>query len=416
VQPRSARFSGKSYLGGGGRAPPQATEAAASFRFSLHNLAEQRISHRHIAGENSLLYLSNLQYCPRVDISELIAQKPLPMAGSPFDDLVTRVEREFSILDKARRVSEGIASTAASLNWFENIERTINPAQSFCDDFIRPYEGISRTIGETYSKVFADANMAATGMLSEWKRYYELTLGQTVGEFYAKFFDYNRNLAAGIFSELQRYNELIRSITEQFSDDVFIDLELHLIDEGWYLSIDLPASVVLDLADLHDEQKFEEIEQWLRRFYRQKVNYVQPEILSAFPHRRRILESAFAAHRRREYALSIPVFLNQADGISSDLWQENFFRPRRSNRRIDKILQGRDSGLSVTVLRHLYQQGSLRASFKPGNSPTRLNRHAVIHGTSTDYDTEENSLRCIALLEFLMSLQPLFDRDSIDTR
>ncbi len=300
------------------------------------------------------------------------------MAGSAFDDLVARVERELGIADAARRACEGMASTVASLDWIEKIQRAINPTQLLYDQLIKPYE-------------------LAAYNITDW---------------YAKSFDYARAPMADIFSELQRYNEFIRSITEQFSDDIFIELESHLIDEGWYLSIDLPASVVLDLADLHDEQKCEEIEQWLRRFYRQKVDYVEPAVLSAFPHRRRILGAAFAAHRRQEYALSIPVFLSQADGISAELWQENFFRPRRSNRRIDQILEVRDSGLSATVLRHLYDHGSLRASFKPGSKPNGLNRHAVIHGTSTDYDTEENSLRCIALLGFLISLQPLFDRDN----
>jgi hypothetical protein len=330
------------------------------------------------------------------------------MAGSAFDDLVARVERESAIVDAAGRLSEGITAAVPSFNWLENIQRTINPGQILYDQSINPYNSFSREIGESYARLSDYANTIVTGVFSEWQRYSELALGRSIGESYAKLFDYAHDATTGIFAELQRYNELLRSITEQFSDDVFVELELHLISEGWYLSIDLPASVVLDLTDLHDDQKLEEIEQWLRGFYRQKVDYVEPAVLSAFPHRRRILESAFAAHRRQEYALSIPVFLSQADGISADLWQENFFRSRRSNRRIDRILDARDSGLSATVLRHLYEHGSLRASFKHGDKPSRLNRHAVIHGTSIDYDIEENSLRCIALLEFLVSLQPLF--------
>jgi hypothetical protein len=311
-----------------------------------------------------------------VDISDLIAQKSLPMAGSPFNDLVARVERKFAVVDAARRMSEGVATAAASRNWLENIQRTINPTQILYEQLTKSYE---------FARPFVEPH--------------------------TKFLDYARGPAAGIFSEFQRYNDLFRSFTEQFFDDGFIELELHLINEGWYLSIDLPPSAVIELADLHDEQELKEIDKWLRKFYRERVDQVESAVLSVFPRRCHILEPAFLAHRRKEYALSIPVFLIQIDGISAELWRENFFRTGRSNRQIYRMLQTGDFSVSATVLRHLYERGCLRASFEPGARPSGFNRHAILHGTSTDYNTEENSLRCIALLEFLISLQPLFVGD-----
>jgi hypothetical protein len=367
-------------------------------------------SNRMFEGRTSKVAFPLLATCIRssMDVSELIRQTALRTAGATFYDLAARVKHEFAMADKIRRACGGVAAAAASLNWMDELQSTINPMQALYGNVGNPFTNWSSTVPGLHSQVIGGLQSPVAPSFAEWQRSTGITYFQAARELQSRLFDYLESPMTKLLRETERLQELFHSIAEQFSDDVFIELELHLIDRGWYLSIDLPASVVCDLADLHDEQKFEDIERSLRNFYRRKIDFVEPDILAVFPQRARILKLAFAAHRRREYALSVPVLLTQADGISAELWSENFFRTRRSNRQIDRMLEKDDLSLSGTVLRHLYKQGSLRAPFRPKTPPKRFNRHAILHGMSLDYDTEENSLRCIALLEFLMSLQPVF--------
>jgi len=221
-------------------------------------------------------------------------------------------------------------------------------------------------------------------------------------------------IATVVAETLPLWQSYIRDIIDHASDDLFEDLELYLISEGWYVSGEVPAGLVLKLADMHDARDFAGIENLLQRFYSQRIQEVEDLLTLNFPDRQRILTAAFTAHRSKAFAVSIPTFLAQADGISQELWKENFFRTARSNRRLFGRIKSQFDSMSPTVRRHLKEKGALRADFRSGEAVRRLNRHAVLHGTSVDYDTEANSLRCIALLHFLASLTDIFSVELSD--
>jgi hypothetical protein len=298
----------------------------------------------------------------------------------------------------------------SSWNQYLGIDKTVMGIQAGLDKYVA-------TVNESLTGVAAGVNHDLTGILgsitgiaSSWNQQIatiERTMAQTclgVNQFGQKL---NETIAEAL-RPLAWPPEWLQSIIEQGANDLFSELELWLIEEGWYLSIDLPVSIVLEIADLHDEENFEGIEKTLQEFFRARIEMVEALIASEFPKRKRILEQAFRAHRAEDYALSVPVFLAQADGISAEVLQANFFRYSKVTRKINKLLKQGDIELSPTVLRHLSQLGSLRESFDFGKRPAGLNRHNILHGASTDYDTEANSLRSIALLEFLVSLRPVF--------
>jgi hypothetical protein len=47
--------------------------------------------------------------------------------------------------------------------------------------------------------------------------------------------------------------------------------------------------------------------------------------------------------------------------------------------------------------------------------PCHLNRHQIMHGTSTDYGTEINSLKVISLLKYISDLLTDLDRKTLST-
>jgi hypothetical protein len=217
--------------------------------------------------------------------------------------------------------------------------------------------------------------------------------------------------ATAIFNtHLVFQSEFLRWLEPFTCDDLFPELENFLIQQGWYLSADLSAGVVFKLSDWFDEGELDKIEHGLRGFYHKRTAGIERSVVQRFPKRQRLLTAAFRAHRARDYALSVPAFLTQVDGISRDLWRANFFRSSQSNRSINRLVRdGRVPPLSATLRRQLLEPGSIRASSNGDGEGLRFNRHAILHGNDTEFDREEYSLRCIALLDFMVSLCPLFE-------
>lgn len=359
--------------------------------------------------------------------------------------LADRVQRDLALVDRLRREVVAVAETARAIpsrvfdtsiaalepfhptgaaNSYEIVRRLAEARESLWNQYLgvdktvmginTGFDSYVATISENLTGVAAGLNQDVTviartinEVTSPWNHY----ITGTMAEAGLRVNQFGQQPHGTIAEALQPFiwpPEWLRTIIEQGTDDLFSELELYLIDEGWYLSIELPAGIVFEVADLQDEENFEGIEEALRDFFRARLAMVEALIVSEFPKRKRILEQTFRAHRAGDYALSVPVFLAQADGISAEVLRANFFRPSKVTRTINKLLKQRDVALSPTVLRHLSQLGSLRESFACGKRPAGFNRHNILHGASIDYDTEANSLRGIALLEFLVSLRPVF--------
>jgi hypothetical protein len=290
----------------------------------------------------------------------------------------------------AKGATSDIASRAAySLGIAERLEREMNRL-SWIEKPFRIIEQFNQA-----DRVLADYSFCANEFLRERAQGIEARLSQilqpgisALSEFsvgYRQQFDWLQTFAA---------------------DDLFKDLELYLLSESWYLSVELPFRLILTLDQLLEQKESAKIERVLCNFFRRRVCTIQELVERNFPHRRRHISDAFEAHQSGKFSLSVPAFLGQADGISRELWNESFFRKARSDARIKHLCEQND--FSATVIRHLLEEGALRSSGRRRGKQI-LNRHSTLHGTSLDFDTEANSLRCISLLEFFTTLKPLFE-------
>jgi hypothetical protein len=71
-------------------------------------------------------------------------------------------------------------------------------------------------------------------------------------------------------------------------------------------------------------------------------------------------------------------------------------------------------GLDKNFLEHLKEVSPLNVrEDEINNFDVRFNRHEVLHGSSTDYDTEINSLKSIALLDFFSGFIYRVKNDSV---
>ena len=174
-----------------------------------------------------------------------------------------------------------------------------------------------------------------------------------------------------------------------------------LVENGWYVLSDTSARGVRSIADQFESDP-DAANMRMHQWVRDRVDGVEAELTKEFPYRAGILADAFAAHRQGSFNLSVPVLIAQTDGIWHERTGHNLFSGD-----LDKTLQAAlgervRGGVVDRLLQTLTSdQWKLRQSKR--NRPagfSDLNRHQVLHGEVTDYGTEENSLKAIALLHF----------------
>lgn len=181
---------------------------------------------------------------------------------------------------------------------------------------------------------------------------------------------------------------------------------------GWYLDGELGLSELWTLKATLDAGETEAVDVFLTEHYEERLSAIEAEIIAALPKRARILSSAFSAHRRGEFELSVPVLLAQADGICLDLTGLYLFI--RANGAPQVAQRARDATLdavSAAILSPLTEKLPIYASHADRDRYVQeqglstwiaLNRHLVLHGESLDYGTKVNSLKAISLINYLV--------------
>jgi len=173
----------------------------------------------------------------------------------------------------------------------------------------------------------------------------------------------------------------------------------YLAGMGWFVNWRIePLELVCLVLDRDDRA----IEEFMISFARKDAETAIAGLAEHFPHRKAILVEAYEAHKDGKYALSVPVFLAQADGIVYDRLGKYLFM---GTEKLAKFAASFELGIIADAMLDAIRSGSsIWQSFAPEHVPSALNRHAVLHGRDVTYATEANSLRCIMLLDYLAAI------------
>ena len=177
-----------------------------------------------------------------------------------------------------------------------------------------------------------------------------------------------------------------------------------LAQHGWYPPSDkslVQLNIWADGLGDPDEDRSESARRIGFKIFREDAHKIKQTLVDQFPCRASILREAFDAHWDGRYNSSVLLFLVQADGICQEA--------------ICKSIYSSVTIIKASDLANHVQQGMLRALFmglmwkdwpltlsqtKRPDGFSELNRHQVVHGESTDYGTEENSLKAMSFLNF----------------
>jgi len=92
-----------------------------------------------------------------------------------------------------------------------------------------------------------------------------------------------------------------------------------LATHGWYLDPELAIPDLFEVSRAFESGAVEAANDELCRHFDARASDIEQQLCSTFPNRKALFEQSFAAHRGGQYALSIPVFLAQADGLCHEL-------------------------------------------------------------------------------------------------
>ncbi|MBN2543278.1 hypothetical protein JXI42_10475 [bacterium] len=200
---------------------------------------------------------------------------------------------------------------------------------------------------------------------------------------------------------LKPFNNEFQTLPDHIKEDLII-----LGEHGWYMDLwmDIPSVGALASAFKNDdEHKADTI---LINYFENRISDIEESLVINFPNRSHLIQSAFNAHKKEEYNLSIPLLLSQTDGICKELINQYFFLKRNNKPRTALYVEQMvTDAIMVFFLSPLTQTLPISAS-EPERPEgfTALNRHTVLHGESLDYGTKTNSLKAISLINYIAQI------------
>lgn len=199
-----------------------------------------------------------------------------------------------------------------------------------------------------------------------------------------------------------------------------------LASQCWFMSMDIDLigfeEQVLSLKTIPDYQSSHEaVNASFVKFYTEYQQYLCGVITTRFPNRAFAIQPAFDAHMRGEYALSVPVFFSQADGILFELTEKELFTSRGhiSDWARNKIENSPNTHPTFNLLDSaawtpLSQQRPFgwTQTKRQVNSYEGLNRNTTLHGLDLEYATCVNSFKAFSLLAHVASLDDVLNPDT----
>jgi len=218
-----------------------------------------------------------------------------------------------------------------------------------------------------------------------------------------------RQLEAVAWPAFADLAEHLRKLPKRTSDALLV-----LANHGWFLDLEMPLPALWELEKALQSGSVEAAQQALMVHFRDRSSEISDRLAVEFPQRAKLLKTAFDAHARGEYELSIPVFLAQADGICQELIGVQLFKKRQNRPATAAYVEAiaSDTFLAAVLFPLAHPLPISSTAHQRGGDFHDLNRHQVLHGESVDYGTEINSLKAISLLNYVADV---LKRDSKET-
>ena len=175
-----------------------------------------------------------------------------------------------------------------------------------------------------------------------------------------------------------------------------------LANDGWYLEPEMGLADLSEAINFYNNNDFQKAREILCQHFTSTPEMFSDMLSNQFPERAEVLNAAIGAHSRGEYALSVPVFLAQADGICAEITGIQLYSKQNGSPKLasDQTIKNLEPFIAPFFY-PLVVGTPITAGQKERSAYTdALNRHAVLHGEVSDYNTQINSCRALSLLMY----------------
>lgn len=208
-----------------------------------------------------------------------------------------------------------------------------------------------------------------------------------------------------IQSELVGLSSSLITAFEEMPARVRQDI-LVLANHSWYLTLNVPCSLSSKVAHTIKDGRLHEVNETLCSYYEENFLEECEELFLLYPDRRRIIKTAFEAHQKEWYELSTPVLISQADGVCEQMTGIGLYGIKNKGRQLKEFVDSSRAAGSIASFLHpleIVLPIIAPRSGRTGNADD-LNRHAILHGESTNYATRVNSCKAMSLLAYVFSI------------
>ena len=199
------------------------------------------------------------------------------------------------------------------------------------------------------------------------------------------------------------FNAILARVPVDF--DVIVDL-------GWYPDLNMTLGMPQRLRQLEPDAANKDVGNW----FRGRLVEMESELVKDHPNRSRLICDAFWAHREEKYSLSVLALLSQANGLWIDELSTDVFKKSERKKTHDRYSV---QDLSTVMAQFLSPLGDPQTIWltesERGDSFRDLNRHLVLHGIDTKYDTEEYSLKAVSFIWWSHQLISLLQEEEADS-
>lgn len=194
---------------------------------------------------------------------------------------------------------------------------------------------------------------------------------------------------------------------------------LLIAQNGWFIELDSELSLPSEIAYEIQENSLENANKLLTEYYLDNLDRIFKNLINRHPNRKEILNQILVSYKNGNHSLLIPSVLTQVDGICFDFTKKKFFIKEKNNKHLPQITseleKSADSFLDLYLSPLQNQTPIMVREQDISKFPCKLNRHEILHGISTDYGTEINSLKVISLLKYISDLLTDLDRKTLST-
>ena len=183
---------------------------------------------------------------------------------------------------------------------------------------------------------------------------------------------------------------------------------LLLAKNGWFMDFDQDLRVTPRIAKELISGNINKVDDFLMNYYSERFEFIIQKLNSRHERRSKIFDQIFEAHKSELYCASVPLLLTQIDGICLDHTSKQFFMKDSQHNHLPKVSVELESAswdvadYLMSPIKHQIPIYAREVDIK--KFPCNLNRHAILHGSDTEFGTVKNSLKCLSLLKYISDI------------